>query len=554
MKQGAGRSIIFVAAFVAVYLTSTQVGLDGVRYASWAKVAITGDISELSHQDRLSPMSVPFFQWNAGPGLMMVPFFVVFDSARFVHVTGTEFAGRVYGLAFWILFFVTLREAWGLRLALLGIAMAFVATPLGFYSINASSECFSLLPAAVLTAQTIRLARNQDVHWWLTASATGLLLMIRPYLGVFAWPVLLVGVWIELQQRGSVRCAQAIGITGFCILLAALQIASTQYWMTGDPFHSPYSFGDGDFRSLSLSNPPYLWQVLLDTFHGVLPTHPLMGLGMLLSLGLAVEAGLRRDWRVAAIWWITIIAVSINVWFQSAWYYTCMCWISFGMRGLILPSIPATAAILIVLRRSERARIWVLSLVTICVVWSYLRLRQGPRSDLTWPQLLAGQGDSFVQMISGTEVWLFAGTAGLLSLAYRTKNSVSAISLVLASLAFVYLTNETMRHKQLLAMVILTFAVAFVIWTCWNKLRYVERVSWLVPVVFVICICTFGRLAIQVYPTLKPNDANAMTFQEGDVRSYYKFLREQNRQDFVDKRAQLEAFFRRSRRPDWVLP
>ena len=66
-----------------------------------------------------------------------------------------------------------MREVFGLRLALVGIGLSFVATPLGFYSRCVGSETIMLGPCGVILYQTVRLAKDQSVNWLVTCQPPG---------------------------------------------------------------------------------------------------------------------------------------------------------------------------------------------------------------------------------------------------------------------------------------------------------------------------------------------------------------------------------------------
>jgi hypothetical protein len=76
-------------------------------------------------------------------------------------------------------------------LAAFGSAIAFVATPLGYYSLAISSETYSLLPVVVLLWRTVTMARGDTTDPLTTGAATGMLLLLRPYWAAYAWPSLL---------------------------------------------------------------------------------------------------------------------------------------------------------------------------------------------------------------------------------------------------------------------------------------------------------------------------------------------------------------------------
>ncbi len=88
----------------------------------------------------------------------------------------------------------------------------------------------------------------------------------------------------------------------------------------GQPLQSPYAFGDADFRSFD-SSCPHLMSVLLDTFHGLFPSHPYVVIGVGCLGALAGKAYASGSYAIAVAWGL---------------YVVCSCFASLFPRLLVL--------------------------------------------------------------------------------------------------------------------------------------------------------------------------------------------------------------------------
>lgn len=400
--RAANPYTFFLALFTLVCFTA-EYGPDYDRYLEWSSAVLSHDPDYLAGPALLrSPTGVPFRQWPAGPGLLIAPFRLIVAPIGVGKAAGLV-TGMVCALVFWSCFFAGLRELSDAGLALLGCAVAFVATPLGYYSMTVSSETYSLLPAGILFLNTVALGGRKRASLLGIGVSTGILLMIRSYLAVYAWPALGVALFHECGE-GAKRATRCLMILGVPIALAILQVGVVNYWMTGDPLQSPYQFGDEQFQSFDWRC-PHLWNVLGDTFHGLLPTHPFMGMGFLLIIWLVATSLRYKRYREGTLWILAAVAVGINIYVQGCWYYWWLLY--FGMRGLTLAAIPATAAFIRVQSLTSRGgpnagretfRIAYLGIAGGCVLWSWILLTQAqttyysqPNDYLEWGQMLRGQ-------------------------------------------------------------------------------------------------------------------------------------------------------------------
>ena len=411
---------------VLVGLTSRP-GQDHGQYMAWSSAALSGNIEELDDPAApRSPVGLPVTQWLAGPGLLIAPFMAAATPLGWRESAGV-IAGFVCALMFWSCFFTGMRDLAGRHLAVLGCAVAFVATPLGYYSVIVSSETYSLLPAGVLFLYCVALARRAPASLLGIGAATGMLLMLRPYLAVYAWPALGVALRDEFA-RGKVPGIRCLLILGVPIALALLQVGTVNYWMTGNVLRSPYQFGDAQFQSLDWKC-PYLGNVLGDPLHGLFPSHPLMGVGFVLIGWLAAASFYERRYREALLWGLSAVAIGINAYVQGCWYCWWLADGCFGMRGMLLASIPAMAAFLRGLsmlsttfsgrKRPPSLRIILAGVAGGCAAWSWLLMADWPPKDHPgWGQLLTAQVAQIGQWFAFKKdaVLLFSGALAALAL------------------------------------------------------------------------------------------------------------------------------------------
>ncbi len=431
-----------VGFFIALAWSQSERGVDQRFYLRWSDAAVSGDIERLGAGLPRSVCGIPFFHWQAGTGMIAVP--ARWAAGALGHADQTvQITGFLCAGLFWWTFWWALRELSDPPRAWFGCALAAVATPLGYYSLSVSSETVSLFPLGVLLLQFCRGLRGRPASVVAIAAAAALLMTIRSYLGVYAWPAMFVAV-VQSARRGRARLAATLAVLASGVAVAVAQIAVVNFWMTGSPWDSPYRFGDAQFSSLDWTC-PHGSRVLLETFHGLFPTHPfmLLGLGALAALAIRPSNTAPRGyWESEACggrltasavperpaWGIVLLAVAVHVYFQGCWYYWWVAEISFGMRGLVAASVPAVLAFIRLAaigrfphvagsfrdrnRVSERPghvkcanddlpnrrlRIagaflrLVITLALACAAWSWLLWLQGPMDYLDWGSMGEGQ-------------------------------------------------------------------------------------------------------------------------------------------------------------------
>src|SRR5262249_10110556 len=131
------------------------------------------------------------------------------------------------------------------------------------------------------------------------SASAALVMTIRSYLGVYACPAMFLAV-LQSARQGPRRLAQTVAILAVGVALAVAQIGLVNSWMTGSPWRAAYLFGDAQFSSMDWRC-PHWHSVLFETYHGLIPTHPFLLLGLLSLLLLGIwpprqrRAESRRD-------------------------------------------------------------------------------------------------------------------------------------------------------------------------------------------------------------------------------------------------------------------
>jgi BON domain-containing protein len=381
-----------LALAAGLLLATAAEGPDFGHYTDWAAAVLSGDIFTL-RGNVLSPGGVPFTLAAAGPGLL----FAVTKAALLPFTLGAAalLAGWIAALVFWWSSFLVLRRVsdghdW---LAMFGAAALFIGTHAGLYSHVYATEVFAnaliaALWALALTRRPWRLADSLAV-----GALTGLLLLVRAHVVLYAVPA----VWVAVFGDDSPRIDRE-RITTMLSRLAAVAlpgaIAVTQYavvnaWMTGSPLQPPYVYGGAGFSSVDLRHPEVA-AVLVHPWHGLLSYHPLYGVAFIAVANLAIRA---QRWR--PLWIATLLAAIAHVWVQAGWYIWWLGGSTFGMRGMAPAALPLTAGVIAVIAGSagrQPARAWWWAGVTVLAcAWSYPLLLRGYTDFFTRDELFAAQ-------------------------------------------------------------------------------------------------------------------------------------------------------------------
>ncbi len=384
---------ILAACFLVLLVLRATWGPDFHEYLLWSHVAKTGDIFRIEH-DVLSPSGVPFSQWSHGPGFLLALGRYTAFGPLGERVAALLFAG-LFGALFWWAFADVLRLAAGVRpvLAWLGAGLGFVATHLGYYSHVHASESFSFAALALGARWALAGRPGRVLDALVVGSCCALLLLVRPQL--LPYGVVVLGVYAVRLRREAPDRSIRLGLCAAAPLaVAAIQVAWANRWMTGSLFVSPYTFGDGGFRSLDPSRPELL-AVLVHPWHGLLVYHPFYALAFAaLVTRLVAARDASERWLCAAIG----AAVLANYGIQASWY----CWWlgtgTFGMRGL---GVAAVLLVPIFVRhvaalppRGARAVAWIAAALA-SALWSLGLLWQGETSFFRFEELGNAQRAAF---------------------------------------------------------------------------------------------------------------------------------------------------------------
>ena len=394
---------LFYWAICAAFLASSvQRGPDFMQYLDWSRAAVHGDIFLLDSFVE-SPRGVPLSQWCAGPGLASATAVALCETLRPLGLLarhGVFVTAAVSSLVFWWSFaklLVTL--AGGQRSTVLyALCAGFLGTHLGYYSITSGSELLALAPVSMLAVELVRPMRHRANSVMLVGCCTAILIMIRPYLGLYALPTLgATSLRLMQEPRALLRICYVL-LLASCLVICCFQVGQVHSWMTGDWTQSPYVFGDHEFHSFDFASPEIM-AVLFHPLHGWLIYHPLYALGLIAAVVLAITAEARRE---RLLWATILFLITVHLLIQSAWY----CWWlaedwSFGMRGMTPAAIPAIAAIVRLYTQisqhhtshsyQQKSLITIRSVTVLCCLWSWLLMTQGITAFYSYTALMEAQ-------------------------------------------------------------------------------------------------------------------------------------------------------------------
>jgi hypothetical protein len=522
--------------FLSLVVLASYEGLDHQQYLRWSAAIVKCDIEMLKVDQQFkpddnwvrAPTGVPFSHWSIGSGMLIAPAMFVLSPFGWQWQAGMV-TGCLCSVVAWCALYKTFALLAGRTNAILGVAIAFLGTPLGYYSVSVSSETYSLLPAALIALQTITIllrSRASNGDALVAGSLAAMLLLIRSYLAAYAFPLLFLILFLT-WKKSAVRGLVGMLLMGMPIVVSLGILLLTNYWMSGNCFHAPYQFGDDQFQSLDWSA-PYLGNVLFDTFHGLLPVHPLVGVGFLSMIGVWLRAIKAKQWPEAIVWFCSLLAMAINVYFQGCWWYWWLSDISFGMRGLVVPGIPATLACLRalqLLRRSHRGLATaLLYLLVVCSLWSWLQLLQGPMSPLTWNHLCTNQLAVARQWATEPEKLGLLLLSGVLILPLLPWRSPKEIALWVCSVGTTsFLLDRFLWFQPSLTATYAIIGVFALGATILYRFRFFPRAAHtkLVAGAFLLMVVSCLPLALSTSASIKRPIAKKQVFTEADfVRGY----------------------------------
>ena len=189
------------AAFLA---SSVQRGPDFMQYLDWSRAAVHGDIFLLDSFVE-SPQGIPLSQWCAGPGLASATAVALCETLGplgFVARHGVFVTAAFFSLVFWWSFTKLLATLTGGQRStvLYALCAGFLGTHLGYYSITSGSELLALAPVSVLAVELVQPMYRRANSVILVGCCTAILIMIRPYLVLYALPTLTMTAVRLLQE------------------------------------------------------------------------------------------------------------------------------------------------------------------------------------------------------------------------------------------------------------------------------------------------------------------------------------------------------------------
>lgn len=351
-------------------------GTDFDRYMYWGLVFKYADIFQL-RSSTLTPSHIPHSQWSFGPGL-------IFSLGLFFNrLQGALYVGWIFNTVFWVTYAGVLRHVTGDRkgLVLLGLLLTFIATPIGYYSSNYSSESLSYacLAAASYWLLTSRNGRPRATDHLIVGICLSLLIAIRPQLLVYCLPLLGL-IYHDLYQAYRTESLKGIEMAAYLsashvpLVLSVIATGIINYWMTGSPLSSPYLYSHGSFRSMEWLDPEFL-AILLNPFHGLLVYHPFYLVAFISLIALAFRFEDRTVKLGLALLALSILA---HLYIHAAWFWW---WLadSFGMRGVSIAAIfliPAFLHLLVRLKNSGAFYYLLLQAAALSACWSFTLLLQ----------------------------------------------------------------------------------------------------------------------------------------------------------------------------------
>src|SRR5262249_54530246 len=170
-------------------------------------------------------------------------------------------------------------------------------TNFGYYFIHLASE--TVTSAVIMALSWLVLTKKRNNFSSAIALGVGSCILItsHPQAVLALVPILGVFAWREFQKCDIARSALFFGVVGIGCFTGLLQVMQVNQWMTGSWLHSPFSFGDGTFQSVSLPSFAVAVKVLFSHRVGLLTFTPLLGGAFFASLGLSFRKSLPAEWR-----------------------------------------------------------------------------------------------------------------------------------------------------------------------------------------------------------------------------------------------------------------
>ena len=410
---------ILFSIFSFLLYSLSRIGADFREYIEWADAFSRNDIFLLKGAT-LSPMGVPLSQWNFGLGLLFSLGRIFSESLS----DGTLFLGWIFAIIFWWAFLGLLYHASrkSMLLTFFGASVAFIGTPLGYYSLSYSTESFSFTCLAVIAYWLVSNKKWRIVDVLLIGVLSGILIIIRFPQAIFLIPIYLMLYYFVFdtnKTNGLKKKLFLFSLSLVPVLICIVGIGFANRWMTGSIIGSPYNFGSEAFRSFDWRHPEFL-AVLIHPSHGLLVSHPLY-LFLLMALFFLI---IRKGSIYNRIFFLIILLVFLlNLYLYASWY---LWWLggSFGMRGLAINAVVLIPVLIYFLATKKQKKIsntiWFLLIFLSCL-WSYLLLFGECIEFYIYESLLTFQVNQIRHLLSSDFFFPLVGVLLFAKITFRLK-------------------------------------------------------------------------------------------------------------------------------------
>lgn len=550
------RPWCLVAILALVSFATSQQGSDLGNYRTMSTAVQAQDLEllagEVAGLELRAVTGVPYRHWSFGPPLFIATFESVINWFNLPFDT-EQLIAIVCVTSFWSLVFMGLQKISDTILAVAGTAISFVGTELGFYSCYNALELMTLLPAGALFYEACKSLVGERSNTLVIGTATGMLLMFRPYLGAYAWAAMALALAHSIASCDS-RCIKIKDWAFLClpILLALWQIGTVNFWMTGDLWQSPYSFGDEQFRSFDTRS-PHLVSVLFSPFHGAFVYCPLVGFGTVFNLLLLLQAISRRELRGSLFWGLSLSAIICNYYFAGCWYIWWMCgW--FGNRNIYIAGLFASAATIMLMQKTNgKVRLLIAAITIGSTAWTFLLLQRGAQSYCNFTTMLAGLEFDFKYWFSPGNIAVLIFSAVLAStvvLRIRADFSARGFAAAACTLAFAFLADRVLVISPPLLPMVATIVLTFLAGFAMRMERILDPMRFLVPACFLLMIAMFFQLESKTRPRMRAYP-DGLRFPEYDM--LYNLDMIKGISCVESERHEMLQFLRRLKGEEWVL-
>lgn len=386
-----GAWVCVFAGLAWLLLHSVTMTADYTRYLNWSDALQFGDIFLLPSRFA-SPSGVPLMVHSAGPSMLIATGFLWLREWSLPVAPDLLMNWLGMACAWWALLRLMLHlTAGNIPVVTFVAGLGFLGTHLGFCSSAYSSEAMSLFALSVLFNFAIVRERPGLFDALVVGMLSGLAILIRAQLAIYVALPLLVSAYRTYRWRGSVvRTLPALLVMGAPLLVALVQLAYLNRWMTGNWRKTPYEFGDDQFHSVDWHHPQF-GAVLSHFRHGLLAYHPLYLVGFAAIIYLTLRA---RGWGERLLLLGIVGVISAHLYLQAAWFIWWLGSDTFGMRGMAPCALLIVPALAVVLDRWQRQKLMAWPLITLCLLcglWGALHYCRGISNFDSWAELYYSQ-------------------------------------------------------------------------------------------------------------------------------------------------------------------